>query len=132
MKKRITGVHHIALKCNSPEEYARTIAFYTELLGLSVKRKWGDNERGGIMLDAGNALIEIFPNADDRLGQGTIRHFALGTDCVDEVINVIRNAGYKVTEEPHDIVIRSEIPFPARIAFIIGPVGEEIEIFQET
>jgi len=30
-----------------------------------------------------------------------------------------------------DIVIASELPFPARIAFCRGPLQEEIEFFQE-
>jgi len=31
--------------------------------------------------------------------------------------------------EPTDVVIKSEIPYPARIAFCIGPVGETVEFF---
>jgi glyoxylase I family protein len=31
--------------------------------------------------------------------------------------------------EPKDIVIASEPPYPARIGFCIGPVGEEVEFF---
>ena len=34
-------------------------------------------------------------------------------------------------EEPHDITIPAEVPFPARIAFCKGPVGEKIEFFCE-
>jgi glyoxylase I family protein len=33
--------------------------------------------------------------------------------------------------EPTDICIPSAAPYPARIGFCIGPVGEEIEFFQE-
>ena len=36
-----------------------------------------------------------------------------------------------VTVEPKDICIPSNPPYPARIGFCIGPVGEEIEFFQE-
>ena len=39
--------------------------------------------------------------------------------------------GYEVFTQPNDIVIGSVPPFPARIAFCHGPVGEEIEFFQE-
>ena len=42
-----------------------------------------------------------------------------------------RKAGYAVTMEPVDIEIMSKPSLPARIAFIIGPVGEEIELFCE-
>ena len=33
--------------------------------------------------------------------------------------------------EPNDIVIRSDPEYPARMAFCFGPLGEEIEFFQE-
>ena len=35
------------------------------------------------------------------------------------------------SSQPVDIVIPSKVPFPARIAFCIGPVGEEVEFFAE-
>ena len=46
-------------------------------------------------------------------------------------MRVVREAGYEVFIEPKDIVITSEPPFPARIAFCRGPLQEEIEFFQE-
>lgn len=46
-------------------------------------------------------------------------------------MEAVRAAGYEVFVEPKDIEIASEIPFPARIAFCRGPVGEEIEFFHE-
>ena len=38
---------------------------------------------------------------------------------------------YPITVEPKDIVIPSQPEFPVRVAFCNGPVGEEIEFFQE-
>ena len=67
----------------------------------------------------------------DDLPQGAIRHFALATDDVDSIVEAARKAGYAVTMEPVDIEIMSKPSLPARIAFIIGPVGEEIELFCE-
>lgn len=85
----------------------------------------------GLMYGAGTSLIEIFPNAEEDLPQGAIRHFALATDDVDSIVETVRKAGYAVTMEPGDIEIMSKPSLPARIAFIIGPVGEEIELFCE-
>ena len=82
------------------------------------------------MLSTGDGLLEIFASGDP-LPQGAIRHFALRTDRVDDCIAAVRKAGYAITVEPKDIVIASNPAFPARIAFCIGPVGEEIEFFQE-
>ncbi len=123
----ITGVHHIALKCSSEDQYRKTKDFYTNVLGLSVKREW----KGGIMIDTGAGLMEIFETGGDERGQGVIRHFALASDDVDEMAEKVKAAGYNVFIGPADIVIESDPPFPARMAFCIGPVGEEIEFFQE-
>ena len=83
------------------------------------------------MLDTGEGLIEIFSNGKDPQEQGIIRHFALETEDVESCVRVVREAGYEVFIEPRDIVIASEPPFPARIAFCRGPLQEEIEFFQE-
>jgi glyoxylase I family protein len=56
---------------------------------------------------------------------------AFATDNVDDCVAAVRAAGYPITVEPKDITIPSEPPLPARIAFCRGPLGEEIELFQE-
>lgn len=132
MGKLISGVHHIALKCNGLSEFDTTVRFYRDILGMNVVRSWGEGIGSGIMLDTGDgALIEIFADAEERLPQGAVRHFALKAPDVDAVVRIVREAGYEITMEPNDIVVESAVPFPARIAFAIGPVGEEIEFFCE-
>ena len=123
----ISGIHHVAFKCRNEEEYKETIHFYKDVLGLTVARSW----ETGTMLDTGEGLIEIFNNGEDPKEQGVIRHFALETEDVESCVRVVREAGYEVFIEPKDIVITSEPPFPARIAFCRGPLQEEIEFFQE-
>ena len=126
----ITGVHHVCMKCRS-EELEKVQKFYGELLGLPLVRSWGEPKVEGLMYGAGTSLIEIFPNAEEDLPPGAIRHFALATDDVDSIVEAARKAGYAVRMEPGDIEIMSKPSLPARIAFIIGPVGEEIELFCE-
>lgn len=123
----IKGIHHVALKCPNHESFEAEIEFYGNTLGLEVARRWD----GGIMFCTGAGLIEIFDNADPALPQGVVRHFALATDDVDACVKAVREAGYPITMEPKDIVIGSQPPFPARIAFCNGPLGEEIEFFCE-
>ncbi len=127
----IKGTHHVALKCGSVEEFKKTVAFYTEILDLTVLRSWGEGEEAGIMLNTGNSILEIFAAGKVSGSTGSIHHFALATDDVDACTEAVRKAGYTITEEPHDIVIPSVPGFPARIAFCIGPVGETIEFFDE-
>ena len=123
----VSGIHHIALKCGSKEKFDRTVAFYTELLGLSVKRAW----QGAVMLDTGAGLLEIFEEGDAVPPMGQYRHVAFAVTDPDSIIEKIRAAGYAITMECTDIVIPSQPPLPARIAFCIGELGEEIELFCE-
>ena len=128
----ISGVHHIALRCKGMDEFSKTVRFYNETLGMDIVRSWGEGTGSGIMLDTGGgSLMEIFADAEERLPMGAIRHFALRTGDVDAAAKAVREAGYEITMEPNDIVIASAVPFPARIAFAIGPTGEEIEFFCE-
>lgn len=129
MSQLIRGIHHAALKCAGLEELKKTIHFYKDVLGIAVARTWGEGKESGIMFDTGDGIIEIFADADCPLGQGAVRHFALATDDVDGCVKAVRDAGYEISVEPKDIIIPSDPPYPARIAFCFGPVGEEIEFF---
>ena len=99
-----------------------------EFLAVPISTDAGEN--AGIMIDTGAGLLEIFANATDTLGAGALRHIAFAVEDVDVCIQAVRDAGYRVTMEPCDIVIASNPPYPARIAFCIGPVGEEVEFFK--
>ena len=83
------------------------------------------------MFETGAGLIEIFNNAESQLEKGIIRHFAFAVDNVDECVKAVIDAGYEVFMGPKDIAIPSTPEFPARMAFCYGPLGEEIEFFQE-
>ncbi len=121
------GIHHIALKAGEREEYEKAVSFYRDVLGMSVYRDWGN----GIMLLTGESRIEIMNTGDARLPQGAVRHVAFLTDDVDACIEAARAAGCKITSEPYDVTINAETPYPLRVAFCIGPLGEEIEFFAE-
>ena len=127
----ITGVHHVCVKCR-PEELEKVQKFYGELLGLPLVRSWGEPKVKRISpLRGSTPMVARNSPAEEDLPQGAIRHFALATDDVDSIVEAARKAGYAVTMEPGDIEIMSKPSLPARIAFIIGPVGEEIELFCE-
>lgn len=121
----IKGLHHVCFKCVDENGYEKVVDFYHNILGLTIERTW----EFGIMFNAGNALIEVFKNGEP-IDKGIIRHFALETDDVDECVRVLQNAGYEVFQGPKDICIKSTPEYPARIAFCLGPIGEEIEFFQ--
>ena len=131
MKPKITGVHHIALKAQGEAAYAKLLDFYHVILGMPIVREWGCNGGKAAMVDTGAGLLELFSTAPDVLGEGALRHLAFAVEDTDVCIEAVRAAGYTVTMEPKDIVIGSNPPYPARIAFCIGPVGEEVEFFKE-
>ena len=112
----VQGIHHVCIRCEK-SEIEKVKEFYQGVLGF--------------MFDTGAGLVEVFTDAEGQLPQGSIRHFALKTDDVDGCVKAVREAGYPITVEPKDIVIPSQPEFPVRVAFCNGPVGEEIEFFQE-
>ncbi|MBR2460083.1 MAG: VOC family protein [Clostridia bacterium] len=131
MKPKITGIHHIALKAKGIGAYEKLLDFYHGILGMPIVRTWGSGENLAAMLDTGAGMLELFSNAPDERGEGALRHLAFAVEDPDVCIEAVRAAGYTVTMEPKDIIIGSQPPYPARIAFCIGPVGEEVEFFKE-
>ncbi len=127
---KVSGIHHVAIKCRGIQEFEKTVSFYRDILGFSVLRSWGEGERSAIMLESGSGLLEIFANAFENPSVAPIRHIALAAESTDACIEAVRKAGYKITVEPKDICIPSDPPCPARIAFCIGAAGEEIEFFE--
>ena len=126
----VQGIHHVCIRCEK-SEIEKVKEFYQGVLCMPVIRSWGEPELAGFMFDTGAGLVEVFTDAEGQLPQGSIRHFALKTDDVDGCVKAVREAGYPITVEPKDIVIPSQPEFPVRVAFCNGPVGEEIEFFQE-
>ena len=123
----IKGVHHVCMKCRNEEEYIKTQVFYRDVLGLPEVRRWDV----GVMFDLGGVLLEIFSNETETYSKGVWQHIALATEDVDACVKAVRDAGYEITMEPKDIVVACQPPVPARIAFCVGPMGEEIEFFHE-
>ena len=115
------------MKCGTPEELTNVRKFYLDVLGLKIYREWSD----GMMIDTGNGLLEIFTNADGTHCLGAIRHLALLTDDVDEIVTKVKAAGFEVFIEPNDKVIASNPPYSIRMAFCYGPLGEQVEFYME-
>lgn len=130
MTPKINGVHHICLKACGVEDFNKMVEFYTEILGLPVVFKWGEGNQVGMMLDTGNAWLEIFANGVDYPTSSAIRHIALNVEDTDACIESVRAAGYKIIVEPKEYTFPTEPPYSCRVGFCIGPIGEEIEFFQ--
>ena len=123
----IKGIHHISIRCATPEEEQNVRKFYGEVLGLPVKREWP----GGIFFDTGAGQIEVFLNRENIKGPGAVQHIALATDDVDDMVSRVKEAGFNVTVEPRDGEMPTDPVLKMRVAFCEGPVGETIEFFCE-
>ena len=130
MAQPIQGIHHLAIKYDGYAQFEKALHFYCDLLGMAVTHKWGSGDGSAAMVNTGSGRLELFANGNG-LENGKIAHVALATQDVDGCIDIVRKAGYPVTIEPKDIVIASQPPYPARVAFCQGPGGEEVEFFQE-
>lgn len=128
MSGKIQGVHHIAVKPTA-EKYEETIRFYTQVLGMEAVKSFGSPEMPIVMISCGdNSCLEIIPADKEFPSDGILAHVAFATDQVDEIVEAVREAGYPIKSEPHEINLNG---MAVRNAFFYGPVGEEIELFWE-
>lgn len=122
------AIHHIALICS---DYARSRAFYRDLLGLPVIREVWRAERQSWKcdLDAGNAQIELFsfpapPPRPTRPEACGLRHLAFLVEDLDAEVPRLEAAG--VSCEP----IRIDEYTGQRFTFFADPDGLPLELYE--
>lgn len=111
----------------------RSIAFYTELLGMKLLRKSDNTEYKYTLAFVGygseqdNAVIELTYNwGVDSYDMGTaFGHIALGSVDIYANCESIRAAGGKITREPGPVLGGT-----TEIAFVEDPDGYKIELIQ--
>jgi glyoxylase I family protein len=126
----INKIHHIAIICS---DYKRSKAFYTEILGLTVKAEVFRAERNSWKLDLevnGDYQIEIFSfeNPPERLSQpeaSGLRHLAFETDNVESVCNEL--IAKQIVCEP----IRIDEFTKKRFFFTFDPDNLPIEFYEK-
>ena len=111
----------------------RSIAFYTEALGMKVLRR-KDYPDGRFTLafvgygdEREHAVIELTHNWDTRsyeLGNG-FGHVAVAVPDVHRACDAVRTRGGKVTREPGPMKFGGSV-----IAFVEDPDGYKIEFIQ--
>ncbi len=111
----------------------RSIAFYTDLMGMTLLRK-SDNEEYKYTLafvgygdEKETAVIELTYNwGTTSYDQGTaFGHIAIGAEDIYATCERIRAAGGKITREPGPVLGGS-----TEIAFVEDPDGYKIELIQ--
>lgn len=110
------GVHHVSINVRDADE---AVAFYTEVLGLTVRDDRPDFSFGGAWLDIGAQQVHLLevPVPDDR-GQ----HFAIQVADLDAAVAELRAAGQEVGDP--------SVVGTGRQAFLHDPSGNLIELHQ--
>lgn len=144
-------LHHVSLFVSDMEASKR---FYTSGLGLTLREEFQDiigHRASGafafgvasIFLEAGTGrYVELHPAGQGPLSAPgfPLNHLALGVTDVDTAYARARAAGgapvdIPVPEEkwdgaPLDVTMSGDHPEPMRMAFLLGPSGELIELYQ--
>ena len=122
------AIHHIAIICS---DYARSRAFYVDILGFGVIREvWRDERQSWKCdLDAGNAQIELFsfpapPPRPTRPEACGLRHLAFTVDDLDGEVARLAAAGIPCEEARID-------PYTGqRFTFFADPDGLPLEFYE--
>lgn len=124
------GTHHIAIQTT---DYEASVAFYTEVMGMTEVVGFESGGRRVVMLDIGDGshmeLFEPIPGtqpANDATGN-IVFHFALQTTDIEAALERVREAGMEITVELRTTDLGS---LNVSLAFFKGPSGEVIEFMQ--
>lgn len=110
------AVHHVSVNVSNP---ARSVAFYTEVLGGTIRGDRPDFGIGGAWINLGRTQVHLIESAvPPNLGQ----HFAILVDDVDAAVRELRSKGIDVED--------AKVVGPDRQTFINDPDGNAIELHQ--
>ncbi len=124
------GTHHIAVQT---QNYAASIAFYTEVMGMVQTAEFSAGGRRICLLDIGDGShLELFEPLPGTTPGGdadgnVLFHFALATSDIEAALERVREAGMEITVELKTVDLG---PLNVSIAFYKGPGGEVVEFFQ--
>nr|WP_320131740.1 VOC family protein [uncultured Holophaga sp.] len=125
----VRGFHHVAMET---ADFERSVRFYQEAFGFRVRTAWGEGQGRGIMLDTGDgSCLELFAKGQGLRPSGGWVHIALRTSDCRASLERALSRGATPLQELKEIRIPGRPVLPARIAFVKGPDGEEIELFEE-
>ena len=125
----LTGFHHVAVICG---DYARSKAFYTELLGLEIIAETYREARDSWKLDLalpGGGQIELFsfPSPPDRMSHPEakgLRHLAFSVADVEDAAHRLEAQGVAVES------IRTDELTGKRFTFFADPDGLPLELYE--
>ena len=127
---RLNKVHHIAIIAS---DYARSLDFYTGVLGLSIISENYRPERDSYKTDLalnGNYIIELFsfPNPPSRLSHPEatgLRHLAFEVDDINKAVEELDAKGIDHEQ------LRTDEYTGKRFIFFQDPDGLPIEFYEK-
>lgn len=125
----ILGIHHVAIIAS---DYARSKAFYIEVLGLKVIEETYREARDSYKLDLelpGGTQIELFsfpspPPRPSRPEACGLRHLAFATRDLDEAVASLVAKGVEVE------AVRIDELTGKRFTFFADPDGLPLELYE--
>lgn len=130
------GLHHVAIRTDNLD---KSVAFYTQVLGMTVVTAWSPDERSFVHLDTGDGSIVELMQDDKPIEAPQERdvhwHFALRTTRIEQAMAAVEAAGMEVTVPVKTAELTNTATDPPsamtiKVAFFIGPSGELVELFQ--
>ena len=113
-------------------DMGRSLEFYRDVLGLTVRENYPDTGRGLEIAFVGNeaSTLELLCYADpakrEREGKGRLDHFAWYVSDIAATMDELKKNG--ATFRPGDPVVVLD---GRKIAYTSGPDGERIELVQK-
>jgi len=119
-------VEHIGIQVRDLD---RSIKFYTEVLGLTLRKRARLNETTELaFLPIGESEIELICKSTEYTfaREGIVNHLTFKVADVAAVLDHLRKHKVElIHEQPLDLE-----PLGSRIAFFWGPDGEKMELFE--
>ena len=127
---KLNKIHHVAVLCS---DYAKSLAFYTQVLGLQVLEEHYRAERESYKTDLaldGQFVVELFsfPHPPKRLTNPEatgLRHLAFEVDSVEEAMTHLDR--YGVTHEQ----VRIDPYSGKKFVFFFDPDLLPIEFYEK-
>ncbi|RZF61711.1 SMU1112c/YaeR family gloxylase I-like metalloprotein [Sphingobacterium corticibacterium] len=130
MAVKLNKVHHIAIICS---DYARSLSFYRDILGLELQREIYRAERNSYKADLAlnnQYIVELFsfsspPERPSYPEAAGLRHLAFEVLDMDGTIRALEE--HEIAYEP----IRIDETTEKKFIFIADPDGLPIEFYEK-
>ena len=130
MQKKVAAIHHIAVQTSDIEN---ALHFYTKILGAELLERRKFKKRDMAWLKVGEVRIELFSKREGEALEtwsdfyaGPV-HLAFAVEELDAFLKAALHGGAKF-HPSHPESFTPPVPGAEKIAYLLGPDGEEVEI----